>query len=126
MKFNLSKKEILNGRTAIQNLFQKGKIFTVQHIKVFWLLLPENNDIPVQVLFSVPKKIHKTAIKRNVIKRRMREVYRLNKHELAQFIIEQNKGLHFAFIFTGTSEPTYGELEINIRKVLKILVEKCR
>lgn len=43
---------------------------------------PEATEVvpaPTQVLVSVPKRLHKRAVARGLIKRRIREAYRLNK-----------------------------------------------
>ncbi|MFY0689047.1 MAG: ribonuclease P protein component [Cyclobacteriaceae bacterium] len=75
---SFSKKERLNSKKLIEELFKNGSSFylDVVQFKVLAREKLENN----QVLISVPKKHHKKAVSRNLIKRRIREAYRLNKH----------------------------------------------
>lgn len=49
----------------------------------------------------------KRAVKRNRIKRLMREAYRLQKQEVELLMRAQNKTLNVFFIFTGKELPTY-------------------
>lgn len=55
-----------------------GFIFPFRYV---WFA--EADEIPsVEVLFSVPKKFHKRANKRNLLRRRTKEAYRLQKQTL--------------------------------------------
>ncbi|HLZ16217.1 MAG TPA: ribonuclease P protein component [Cyclobacteriaceae bacterium] len=73
-KFGLKKKERLSGRKSIQELFDNGSSFYLYPFKVIFL-----RGKASQFLVSVPKSIFKRAVDRNLIKRRIREGYRLNK-----------------------------------------------
>jgi ribonuclease P protein component len=80
VSFSLKKHEILRSKKKIKELFDNGSSFFLYPYKVFFLPDPslENN----KVLFSVSKKYFKRAVDRNLIRRRMREAYRLNKNIL--------------------------------------------
>ena len=76
-KFNFKKPERLSREKLIQELFHKGSSFYLFPFKV--IFLPDKGTAN-QVMVSVPKSIFKRAVDRNKIKRRIREGYRLNKH----------------------------------------------
>ena len=61
------------------------------------------SDAPVQVLFSVSKRHFKHAVKRNRVKRQIREAYRLNKHLLHE-ALEQKKDMAVAMAFIWQSD----------------------
>ena len=73
-KLRLKKKERLSGKKSIQELFDKGSSFYLYPFKVHFLKAGAH-----QFLVSVPKSLFKRAVDRNLIKRRVREGYRLNK-----------------------------------------------
>lgn len=80
MAATLSKMERLSGRTAIGVLMDRGRWSQSLHLRCCCLL---NNGLDVsRLMVSVPKKHFKRAVRRNLLKRRMREAYRLHK-ELA-------------------------------------------
>lgn len=81
-RFSLGKNERLSKEIWIQELFEKGSSFYLFPFKVFVLSNPRPETRHHQVLISVSKKNFKRAVDRNLIKRRMRESYRLQKEAL--------------------------------------------
>ena len=81
--------------------------------------------MPAAVLVSVPKKRIKRAVKRNRIKRLIRETYRLNKSSFLSFLEEKDKGVLITFLFVGNESASYAEADAAMKKALEILIEKC-
>lgn len=74
------KTERLHSRKLIKELFDKSSSFFLYPFKV--IFLPEVSGETNQVLISVSKRKLKRAVHRNLIKRRIKEAYRLNKYLL--------------------------------------------
>ena len=77
----LSKEERLCGKTTVSALISDGKWGTTPHLRFCWAAGRDTGRNRLMV--SVPKKFFKRAVKRNLLKRRMREAYRLQKELLA-------------------------------------------
>lgn len=71
------KEERLCGKTSVSALLDSGRWGSIVHFKYCWAVTREEG--PVRVLISVPKKFFKRAVKRNLLKRRVREAYRTRK-----------------------------------------------
>ena len=115
--YSFSKTERLNSKTKIEELFKRGSSFRLEKLQI--ILLTQQLAQGRQVLISVPKKIHKTAVSRNRIKRIIREIYRKNKENINAI----DKGYLMAIIYFGTIIPNYNDLEgqlINLFKRLNI------
>lgn len=74
-----SKEERLCSKRLVDDLFRNGSSFLIYPYRV--VFVPVEGPPTVQVLLSVSKRRFKHAVHRNLLKRRMRECYRLQKGE---------------------------------------------
>jgi ribonuclease P protein component len=117
--YTFTKEERLCNKKLIDELFRNGSSFLVYPFKVSWLVAAEPQLCPAQVLFSVPKKRYKHAVDRNLLKRRMREAYRLNKEQyLYQALKDMDKQIVFSIGYVGKEIADYAFIE---RKMVKLL-----
>jgi len=104
VRYTFTKDERLSSKKDIQELFKNGSSFYLHPFKVF--TLPNTESANHQVLFSVPKRIFKRAVDRNLLKRRMREAYRLHK----QLLPAKPKVLNIAYIYTSKEILDYASI----------------
>jgi len=105
----------------MQRLFQSGESLFVFPLKLVFLRIEnETNEDPIKVAFSVPKRNHKKAVTRNLLKRRIREAYRLNKPHIG---LAQN---HFAlmYILVDKSVTNYDIMEKAMIKINGLLTNQ--
>ena len=76
--YTLGKKERLSSKILIERLFSGGsKSFPAFPLRVVYMPVePSEQDAAASILISVPKKRFKRAVKRNLVKRQVREAYR--------------------------------------------------
>ena len=119
--YTFIKEERLCNKKLIDELFHNGSSFLCYPFKVSWLIVDEPLLFPAQVLFSVSKKRFKRAVDRNLIKRRIREAYRLYKQQyLYTGLQDGEKKIIFSVGFIGKEISTY---ELIDKKMLKLLNE---
>ncbi len=125
-KEGLPKSQRIYLKKAVQTLFEEGKGFSLYPFRVIVHLYDAENqeDALPRILVSVSKKRFHHAIKRNRVKRLIRESWRKNKAELMKLCEEHNKTLDVAFVYNATVILKYGEIEEKIKKVVERLVEK--
>lgn len=111
IRHTLPKKERLCGNTGISSLLSYGKFGNVPGIRYCW---KANNGLEYdRVLFSVPKKVFKRAVKRNLLKRRMREGWRLQKH------LHIEKGCDILLTYSTKEILSFEEISTTIREIIE-------
>ena len=76
----LPKEERLCGKTTVSALISDGKWGATAHLRYCWAA---GRDTGLnRLMVAVPKKFFKRAVRRNLLKRRLREAYRLQKELL--------------------------------------------
>ena len=121
--YSFKKAERLKSKKIIDLLFKKGNAIYDFPIKAVWIETKFGADeLKVQAAFSVSKRKHKKAVVRNRIKRLMREVYRLNKADLYDFLNQRNMQLAVMFIYSGEEIPGYLKVEGKIIDALNRLM----
>lgn len=73
----------------------------------------------VQAMFSVPKKFHKRANRRNLHKRRMREAYRLGRDGICERLRQSGKHLQIAFIYSTKECHSYKTISNAVQRILE-------
>ena len=105
----------LCGQEAISALYKEGKRFTSWPLRVTFQEIPEEQT---RVLVWAPKSLFKRAVKRNHLRRLMREAYRLHQDLLGE------QHYQIAFNYMDKEEQPYAVIEKAICKALKKIAEK--
>jgi ribonuclease P protein component len=118
----LEKKELLSSKKSIQSIFDNGRIIKAYPLFIsFEAVNSEHSEI--KVLFSVSKKRQKLAVRRNGIKRKLKESYRLNKLPLLEFTLKEGLSLNLMIIQVTGDEVPYSTIEKKMIKGLSKLKE---
>jgi ribonuclease P protein component len=117
------KEERLCNKRLIDELYHNGSSFLCYPFKASWLFIDEPMQFPAQILFSVSKKRFKRAVDRNLIKRRMREAYRLHKQQhLYDKLRSTERKIALSLGYIGKEIAPYDFTE---KKMLKLLAQLC-
>ena len=124
--YTFKKEERLCNKRLIDELFHKGSSFLCYPFKASWLLVDDAaQTTPVQILISVSKRRYKHAVDRNMVKRRLREAYRLNKQQhLYESLTSANKKIVISIGYIGKQIEPYELFEKKMLKLLKQLSEE--
>jgi len=117
MNFKYSKRDKLKSKKRIEKLFSEGKAVTVYPLRLIYLKTEFNDGSTLKAGVSVSKRLHKTAVARNGIKRLLRETYRLNKP-----LYFNNSSASYAFMILYLSKD--GTTFDKVNKTMKLLLEK--
>ncbi len=127
-RHTLSKAERLKSYKRIRVLFAEGQKLKVHPLLVYYQIREQldnsNETIQLQMGVSVGARYFKKAVDRNLIKRRIREAYRINNTDLKQELMGKAIGLDVFFVYTSNELLPYTQLETTMQKALEILLEK--
>ena len=113
----LPKKERLCGKNNISELLAKGKHGSIG--KMRFLYMKGTGMEYNRIMVSVPKKLFKRAVKRNLLKRRIRESYRKQKHNLTV-----HGGLDVLFMYSTKEILSYEEIYAAVGQIIEKINER--
>ena len=116
---SLPRTERLRSLGAVRRLIESGESGFVFPFRYVWFA--EADSVPsVEVLFSVPKKFHKRANRRNLLRRRTKEAYRLQK-----LLLHNGRpgNLDLALIYSSKEELSYKTISNAVRRSLETVAE---
>ena len=85
--------------------------------------MDDESRIGLQILVSVSKRHHKRANVRNLLKRRIREAYRLNRAPLKDRTSEQRERMSVALLYISKEVADFAAIEYAVRKIISKLLE---
>jgi len=147
VKFTFKKSERLNSKKVIEQLFDKKGRETNPSVFLYPFRVTYIHEVisheskveseseveqltthdlpltttPTQILISVSKRSFKHAVDRNLVKRRTREAYRLNKHLLMQKPTNQIPA-YIAFVYIAKTIEDYAKIEKSMKAIFKKMV----
>ncbi|MBQ8266710.1 MAG: ribonuclease P protein component [Bacteroides sp.] len=129
-KYTLNKSERLNSKKLIERLFAGGnKSFPAFPLRVVYMpLAPEESTADASILISVPKKRFKHAVKRNLVKRQIREAYRHNKYILLDALKAKDTPtkMVLAFIWLDNKIFSTEQVAYKVKKLLIHIAEEIQ
>ena len=120
MEYKLPKSDKLHSFGAIRRLFSEGRGGFVYPFR-YVVYAEHAEEMSAEVLFSTPKKFLKRANKRNKVRRRMREAYRLNKALLLSS--NEPRMMQIALIYSSKEVIDYNTIENATKKILETLAK---
>lgn len=124
INFKFHSGERLKGKQLIKSLFEKGSSKGFYPLRLVWLHSEKKlNQYPVRVAFGVSRRNFKTAVKRNTLKRRMREAWRLHKDEVYEAQKDAEGHIALMIIYTGKEEKAFDEIEKSVKRAIRKLPE---
>ena len=121
-----SKKERIVSQKLIEQLFSKGNSRSISAFPLRIVYMEkgrEEGEEPVLVLVSVSKRHFKRAVKRNRVKRQIREAYRHNKAILTEKVAN-DKQLAVAFIWLADELCESTQAERSVKHLLEKVSER--
>lgn len=116
--FSLPRKKILRGKRNYQKLFQSSSVLRFASFDFRYRFYPGSSN-EYNIGFVAPKRKFRKAVERNIIKRVLREGFRVQQWILSESVHTKGGTLHGIFIAKKNSSFT--EIKAEIGQTLKAL-----
>ena len=123
---SLTRVERLSSLKTIRRLFEEGRGGFTYPFRYIWLVdecgseAAQGEKAGVEVLFSTPKRFLKRANKRNLMRRRTKESYRLSKSALVDAVAHRK--LHIALVYSTKKIHSYKTINNAVERILGEIV----
>lgn len=124
MDYSFKKNERLCSKIIIEKLFNEGKSIYSGSLKLIWLIIDLPEEVPVQSVINVSKRRFKRAVKRNLLRRKMKEAFRLNKFSLYTTLEKKNKQLALMILYNSNSICDFSQISEAMKELLQSLINK--
>lgn len=121
MSFTYRKKDKLKSKKLIERLFNEGKSLTIYPLRLVYLKTEFEDQSILKTGVSVSKRLHKTAVARNRIKRLLREAYRLNK---PLYFNNSSTSYAFMILYLSKDGTTFDTLNTSMNLLFKKFIDK--
>lgn len=122
----LTKSERLSRKSTIDKLYAEGRSVAAFPLRAVYIPLEaEEGEPTVSILIAVSKKRFRHAVDRNLVKRRLREAYRLNKHNFVETLQQQGGRMAIAILYLDKQHHSFHHLQTRLRKILQMIQEKA-
>lgn len=124
-RFGFPKREHLKSKSAIENLYANGSSVTAFPLRAVFLSSKAEPGAPTAaILISVAKRRFRHAVDRNLMKRRIREAYRLNKQPFIDELQNSDKQMAVAILYIDNRHSSTQFLHRKMQKLLSSIIEK--
>lgn len=123
----LTKEERICSKKLIEALFAGNGSRSMTSYPIRAVFLEQKSaegEPPVQLLVSVPKRCFKRAVKRNRVKRQIREAFRRNKHILADAMTDSGRAVAVALIWMSADLSATHLVETKVKDLLVRIKER--
>jgi ribonuclease P protein component len=114
--YRFPKKQRLSRKKLWEAVFESGVRIKSFPLALYVLQTPLPEQVSAQAGFAVPKRNFRKAVRRNRIKRLMREAYRLEK---PAYFNTLERPYAFVFLYLGKDTPGFGQVSRAMKAVLK-------
>ena len=119
-------KEHLKSKSVIDRLYAEGASVTSYPLRaVFLEQSADKQESTAAILISVAKRRFRHAVDRNLMKRRIREAYRTEKHQFVESLENNNLKMAVAILYIDTKKSSTLFLRKKMGKLLSSILSKA-
>ena len=123
----LPKNQRLCSSKAIDALFSKGQSTIAYPLRAVYHMQPAIPGEPqARFMITVPKKKIRHAVGRVLVRRRIREAYRLNRHLIFPNLEASGKTVDLALVYLSNDIADYHNIEKCMQSILSLIAQKVK